>query len=221
MSTCEITLRCMPQNSFVCKSTLVQVMAWCHPTTSHYLIQCWHRSSHFVASLCHDELIHFLPVDVSSTFNTYISNSIYRFISYVYIIWNCPYVNAAVQNPEICSGNVLVLTGSMPLLETMLTKFYDAIWHHQGVKELRGGLIRIEFHYGDKTVLWSITPACILHCEFLCWTIRNFFIWDFHWRHGKETFTGIILGMGSTNEMKLHCNVVSHWLSPSSYKKGL
>ena len=26
------------------KSTLVQVMAWCHQTTSHYLSQCWPRS---------------------------------------------------------------------------------------------------------------------------------------------------------------------------------
>ena len=26
------------------KSTLVQVMAWCHQATSHYLSQCWHRS---------------------------------------------------------------------------------------------------------------------------------------------------------------------------------
>ena len=25
------------------KSTLVQVMAWCHQATSHYLIQCWPR----------------------------------------------------------------------------------------------------------------------------------------------------------------------------------
>ena len=26
------------------KSTLVQVMAWCHQETNHYLSQCWHRS---------------------------------------------------------------------------------------------------------------------------------------------------------------------------------
>ena len=26
------------------KSTLVQVMAWCHQATSHYLTQCWPRS---------------------------------------------------------------------------------------------------------------------------------------------------------------------------------
>ena len=34
----------MSQNTFDDKSTLVQVMAWCHQATSHYLNQCWHRS---------------------------------------------------------------------------------------------------------------------------------------------------------------------------------
>ena len=33
----------MPQNPFDEKSTLVQVMAWCHQAKSHYLIQCWRR----------------------------------------------------------------------------------------------------------------------------------------------------------------------------------
>ena len=36
--------KCMPQNSFDDKSILVQVMAWCHQATSHYLSQCWPRS---------------------------------------------------------------------------------------------------------------------------------------------------------------------------------
>ena len=29
---------------YLCKSTLVQVMAWCRQATSHYLSQCWPRS---------------------------------------------------------------------------------------------------------------------------------------------------------------------------------
>ena len=37
-------IRWMPQDLTYCKSTLVQVMAWCHLATSHYLIQCWPRS---------------------------------------------------------------------------------------------------------------------------------------------------------------------------------
>ena len=39
----EIALMWMPQNS-IDKSTLVQVMAWCHQAPSHYLSQCWPRS---------------------------------------------------------------------------------------------------------------------------------------------------------------------------------
>ena len=34
----------MPLNLTDDKSTLIQVMAWCHQATSHYLSQCWPRS---------------------------------------------------------------------------------------------------------------------------------------------------------------------------------
>ena len=40
----EIALRWMSVDLTDNKSTLVQVMAWCHQATSHYLIQCWPRS---------------------------------------------------------------------------------------------------------------------------------------------------------------------------------
>ena len=40
----KTVVRWMPQNSADDKSTLVQVMAWCHQATSHYLSQCWPRS---------------------------------------------------------------------------------------------------------------------------------------------------------------------------------
>ena len=44
-STCsEIARRWMPRNHTNVESTLVQVMAWCRQTTSHYLSQCWPRS---------------------------------------------------------------------------------------------------------------------------------------------------------------------------------
>ena len=39
----EIALRWMPQNTFDDKSTLVQVIAWCHQSTSLYMSQCWPR----------------------------------------------------------------------------------------------------------------------------------------------------------------------------------
>ena len=37
-------LRWMPWDLTDDKSTLVQVMAWCHQATSHYLSQCWPSS---------------------------------------------------------------------------------------------------------------------------------------------------------------------------------
>ena len=40
---CEVYFMWMPQNLTNEKSTLVQVMAWCHQATSHYLSQCWPR----------------------------------------------------------------------------------------------------------------------------------------------------------------------------------
>ena len=40
-SLCEIALRWMSLDLIDNKSTLNQVMAWCHKATSHYLIQCW------------------------------------------------------------------------------------------------------------------------------------------------------------------------------------
>ena len=42
--SCEIALTWKPQDLAYDKSTLVQVMAWCHQATSHYLSQCWPSS---------------------------------------------------------------------------------------------------------------------------------------------------------------------------------
>ena len=40
----KISLKWVPENSTDDNSTLVQVMAWCHKATGHYLSQCWSRS---------------------------------------------------------------------------------------------------------------------------------------------------------------------------------
>ena len=42
--SCKIALSWMPLNLTDDKSTLVEVMAWCHQATSHYLNQCWPSS---------------------------------------------------------------------------------------------------------------------------------------------------------------------------------
>ena len=42
--SCGIALIWMPLDFTDDQSTLVQVMAWCHRATSHYVSQCWPRS---------------------------------------------------------------------------------------------------------------------------------------------------------------------------------
>ena len=42
--SCEIVPRWISLDHTDDKSTWVQVMAWCHQATSHYLSQCWPRS---------------------------------------------------------------------------------------------------------------------------------------------------------------------------------
>ena len=44
LSTFEIALRWMPNNTLEDKSILDQVIAWCSQAISHYLSQCWSRS---------------------------------------------------------------------------------------------------------------------------------------------------------------------------------
>ena len=53
---CKIIVRWMSQNSINDKSTMVQVTAWCHQATSHYLSQCWPSFCHHMVSLGHNEL---------------------------------------------------------------------------------------------------------------------------------------------------------------------
>ena len=68
-TSCEITLRWMPQNTFGNKSTLVQVMAHCHHPTSHYLSQCWPYVCYHMVSLGHNELTYLacLWINISMT----------------------------------------------------------------------------------------------------------------------------------------------------------
>ena len=58
MSTsCGTALRIIAQSTFD-KTTLVQVMAWCHQAPSHYLSQCWPRSMSPYGALGYNELPH-------------------------------------------------------------------------------------------------------------------------------------------------------------------
>ena len=53
-----------------------------------------------------------------------------------HFLWNCPQVNATrlcSRRVNISSGNGLVPSGTKPLPEPMLTKFYDAIWVNHNI----------------------------------------------------------------------------------------
>ena len=58
MNLVKIVLWWMSQKTFDDKSTLVQVMVWCHQAISHYLSKYWPRLWCHMASLSHDELSH-------------------------------------------------------------------------------------------------------------------------------------------------------------------
>ena len=55
-SSYDNAFRWMTQNFTDDKSPLVQVMAWCRQTTSHFLSQCWPRTCRHMVSLGHNEV---------------------------------------------------------------------------------------------------------------------------------------------------------------------
>ena len=69
---CEIVLGCVPHDLINDKSTLVQVMSWCHQVTGHYII----------ASLCHSVLTHVM-LNLFRTHTTHTHTHIYI---YIYIL---------------------------------------------------------------------------------------------------------------------------------------
>ena len=58
----NLTLEWMPEDLIHGQSTLIEVMAWCHSATSHYLNQCWPEFLCHMASLGHNELTPLLAV---------------------------------------------------------------------------------------------------------------------------------------------------------------
>ena len=63
--SCELALRWMSLDLTDDKSTLVQVMAWCHQATSHYLSQGWPRSLSPYGNTSPNELTHWLLGDAT------------------------------------------------------------------------------------------------------------------------------------------------------------
>ena len=120
--SCKIALRWMPLDLTDDKSTLVQVMAWCHQATSHYLSQCWPRFT--------------LPYGVTRP--QWVYNLIFKLIQTSSLVFHSQIAlrwmpqNTCDDNCQvnIGSGNGLVPSGNKPLPEPILTQIYITIWHH-------------------------------------------------------------------------------------------
>ena len=104
------------------QSTLVQVMAWCHQATSHYLSQCWPRSltPYGITRPQWVKLVIFKIKDSSEEL----------------FPWNCSNLNATRPHwliINIGSGKVLVPSGNRPLCEPVLTLTFVAIRCYQAI----------------------------------------------------------------------------------------
>ena len=69
--SCENALRCMPRDTFDDKSALVQLMAWYHQATSHYMSQCRPRS------MLPYELTHWGRDKMANIFQTTFTNAFF------------------------------------------------------------------------------------------------------------------------------------------------
>ena len=129
--------RWMPWDLTDDKSTLVQVMAWCHQATSHYLSQCWPSSMS--------------PYGITRPQWVKWNNLFWRSIHYVNSLLTlekifldiCQAISNAIRRmPQDFSEDKLSLstlvqvmvrhwTYSKPLPEPMMTYFTDAYMHPQ------------------------------------------------------------------------------------------
>ena len=92
-SSHDNALRWLPQDLTDDKSTLVQVMAWCHQATSHYLSKCWlsSLSPYGVAR----------PQWVNVSFNTLRPRQHGRHFQMHFLEWKC--MNFDYDFTEVCS----------------------------------------------------------------------------------------------------------------------
>ena len=91
-------LRWMPLDLTDDKSILVQVMAWCHQATSHYLNQCWPRSLS-PSGITRPQWFKLLQF---SQIYFFISTCFYQWVSYLVVISFCP-----VHHKSLLTSNYL------------------------------------------------------------------------------------------------------------------
>ena len=101
-------------------------MAWCHQAPSHYLNQCWPRST-VLHSRPKPLRVNSLPLgDLAVIIKTYFQSRLADWY-HEYFLWNFPQMNATIQLwllVNIGSGNGLVLSGDKPLHKPMLIQIH-------------------------------------------------------------------------------------------------
>ena len=124
--SCEIALIWMSLNLTEDQSTLVQVMAWCRQTPSHYLSQCWARSlspygitrpqwvkllcHRFASFWCHFIIFHDCNIYTASRlslYHVYILNCMFNNSEYIFTIdiiyQHCIHVTHTIAGFTNCS----------------------------------------------------------------------------------------------------------------------
>ena len=136
-------LRLMPEKLTDDKSTLVQVMAWCRQTTSHYLSQCWPSSMSPYgvtrAQWVNQNSRHFQSGKCIWNVNCKMVAIRWWHFYIHFLEWQWLYVDENFT--EVCSWvsnwstliQVMVWhqTGAKPIPKPMTTQFADAYMRHQ------------------------------------------------------------------------------------------
>ena len=135
---CEIAITWMPQHLTDHKATLVQVMAWRHQATSHYLSQCWPNLDlccHMV-SLGHNELIQWSVIFLIDS----------NFIHFEQCFGTKPLWEITSMVLHLIS---YAYSDRKWTLSWLLMPFYIYIQHHEQLVTL--------FWHSDTYVYWSLT----------------------------------------------------------------
>ena len=134
--SCVIALLWMSLDFIDDQSTLVQIMAWCHQETSHYLSQCWPGSLSPYGITWSQWVISLAPTKFECKFTQVIFMRVIDGGLW-YLLWiypQYPQTNLTRFNGDQ-SPLVQVMAwyhlGNKPLPEPMLTQIRFVIWLHQ------------------------------------------------------------------------------------------
>ena len=159
------------------KSTLVQVMAWCHQATSHYLMQCWPRST-LAYGITRPQWINVMTCENDDK------------------TWSPTKKESAQFLPVHTNISIISISKRISRVGIMFCKSYfkhdGNKTHSHNIKEHLGMLFPILFntHYGDLIMRAMASPASRLFTQqFIQTQIKENIKAPHHWPLCGE-FTG-------------------------------